>query len=81
MPPLSFGHFPRERGKPMHPSTPLDSGFRRNDEDVRGYDAAWASPASRCACRVPLHFAKGRLGPLAAALSALEGWAVVDEFS
>ncbi len=30
-PPLSFGHFPRERGKTSYPTPPLDSCFRRND--------------------------------------------------
>ncbi len=30
-PPLSFGHFPRERGKPSL-SAPLDSRLRGNDD-------------------------------------------------
>ena len=40
-PPLSFGHFPRERGKPGHPALPLDSGCRRNDESVAGDGVEW----------------------------------------
>ena len=40
-PPLSFGHFPRERGKPGHPALPLDSGCRRNDEIVAGDGVGW----------------------------------------
>ena len=42
MAPLSFGHFPHQRGKPDHPSAPLDSGFRRND----GGAQEWAFPAN-----------------------------------
>ena len=35
-PPLSFGHFPHEWGKPFRLSPPLDSGFRRNDVGSAG---------------------------------------------
>ena len=33
-PPLSFGHFPRQRGQPG--TAHLDSGFRRNDGGLIG---------------------------------------------